>query len=103
MGQTIVYGVSWIEIEFGERDEGHRLFMDKQQCILETKKSSQNGHFENCPGEYLGPERPLCYTEIPFTSLEEEYRLELAKKGICHTDNYWQPKFSGETTYISPT
>lgn len=86
----IVYGVSWIEVEFGQRPEGYSLFLDKEKCIADTKKASENGPY---PGGYCGPVRPLHYVEIPFDSLEEKVQIVLNAKRECCTDNFWQPKF----------
>ena len=95
----IVYAVYWVEVEFGQRSEGYALFLDKKDCIERTKKSSRNGCYESCPG-YLGPVRPLFYTEVPFDYLEEEYQKLLKKNSRCHTENNREPKFTGETVYF---
>lgn len=88
----IVYGVPWIEVEFGERDEGWALYLDKSECFNQTKEASARG---SGGGSYCGPERPLYATEIPFDSLEPEYQKQLRAGGRSHTDNRWSPKFRG--------
>lgn len=94
-----VYGVEWIEVEFGQRPEGWALFTDLKTCIRETKKASERGPYEG-GGGYLGPERPLYYYELPVEGLKEEYLEALVEKGRAHTDNYWGPKYLGERHYI---
>jgi hypothetical protein len=96
----VIYAVSWIEVEFGQRDEGHKLYVDLETCIKDTKEGSKNGPYKSCPG-YLGPVRPLYYTTIPFDFLEDEYKEKLRDKGTAWTKNYWQPRFKGKTVYIN--
>ena len=98
-GLKVVYGVPWIEVEFGQRPEGWVLFLDKEQCIKDTKAASERGPYEG-GGGYCGPERPLAYTEIPFDSLEEEYQERLEENGKTFTSNYWSPKFAGARHHI---
>lgn len=93
----IVYGVPYIEVEFGQRDEGWCLYMTKAKCIRRTKKDSESGPYD---GGYYGPERPLYYIEIPFDSLEKKYRDELEKGNVVHTLNNWHPKFKGARVLI---
>ncbi len=95
-----VYGVQWIEIEFGERDEGMRLYLNKEQCIAEAKADSEKGWCGH--GQYVGPERPIGYYEIPFDSLGDELKeaLNKSKKGVAHTENRWSPKFKSNKVYI---
>lgn len=95
-----VYGVQWIEVEFGQRYEGWSLYLDKEECIKETQRGSREGPYE---GGYLGPERPLRMYEIPFDSLDKETQLRLkakSSKGQAHTGNSWQPKFKDSGTSI---
>jgi hypothetical protein len=95
----ICYAVPWIEVEFGQRDEGHSIFMDEKECIDSTKESSRKGCYEG-GGGYLGPERPLHYYEIPLESLEPEYINKIMIFRKIHTKNNWSPKFKGKTKYI---
>lgn len=88
----VVYGVPWIEVEFGERDEGWSLFMDKAECFKSTKEASARGAGG---GSYVGPERPLTATEIPFDCLDAKLKAALKKTGKAHTENRWSPKFKG--------
>jgi len=102
-GIKIVYGVEWIEVEFGQRSEGYALFLDKDECIRSTKRSSQRGPYPSgspVRGGYYGPVRPLSYVEIPFDSLEPEDKKKLRKTGYAHTANRWSPKFKGTRNYI---
>lgn len=94
----IVYGVRWIEVEFGRRDEGYSLFLDKEECFFYTKESSRIGPYGG--GGYLGPLRPLAFVEIPFESLSEELQEKLEESGRCHTPNHWSPRFTGERVSI---
>ena len=94
----VVYAVEWLEIDFGQRPEGYILYNHLEQCKALTKNASARGP---CGGDepgyrgpaYCGPARPLCYYEVPFDSLEEEYQKRLNKRHICSTSNYWKPKF----------
>lgn len=96
----VVYGVQWIEVDFGQRDEGYKLFRDEQECIKSTKESSRNGPYEGGSG-YMGPVRPLSYVEIPVTSLEKELRRKFKGNSVVWTDRRWKPKFTGKRKYIS--
>jgi hypothetical protein len=93
----VVYGVEWIESEFGQRSEGFKLFLDACECIKSTRESSEKGVYA---GGYLGPVRPLSMVEIPFDSLEEEYKEALEKDGSTFTSNHWCPRFKGAVTLI---
>ena len=97
----VVYAVQWIEVEWGERNEGHRLFIDLDFCIESTLESSASGPYPS-GGGYCGPIRPVRYNEVPFSCLEEEYKIQLrdSEDGVIHTSNHWSPKFKGEATYI---
>lgn len=95
----VVYGVEWIEVEFGQRPEGYVLFLDVNRCIKDTKKASDNGRYSG-GGGYCGPVRPLSYVEIPFDSLDKELQERLEKSGKAGTSNYWTPKFTGESHHI---
>jgi hypothetical protein len=90
----VVYGVEWIEIEFGQRDEGWALFLDKDECTKKTKEASARGPYPG-GGGYCGPVRPLVAYEIPFAALDKKLQAELRKSGRTHTDNHWTPKFKG--------
>ena len=93
----VVFGVQWIEIEFGQRLEGWSLFTNAEECVERTKEASAKGPY---PGGYIGPERPLRMYEIPFDSLDKETQKDLKKKGTAHTANNWQPKFKDSGTSI---
>ena len=94
-----VYGVRWIEVEFGQRDEGWALYVDLDECKESTKKASANGVGE---GGYYGPERPLKYYEIPLASLTEDQVENLRFFGFHRTDRKWSPKyFSSHTPIIT--
>lgn len=90
----IVYAVDYIEVEFGQRDEGTKLYTDLTRCIDETRKCSNSGNYSDGSG-YFGPVRPLCYYEVPFDSLEPRYQDALNSNGFAWTDNNWRPKFRG--------
>lgn len=87
----VVYAVEWIEVEFGQRPEGYKLFVDKDKCIETTKNDSIKGPYTE--GGYFGPIRPLFYYEIPFSCVNEEYQEKLKEKGVCFTKNWWTPRF----------
>lgn len=93
----VVYAVEWIEVEFGSRPEGYKLFLDKDVCIRQTKEDSRNGPYD---GGYLGPVRSLMYIEVPFDSLEDDLKKKLLEKGTTFTDNNWGPKFNSKAFYI---
>ena len=97
----IVYAVEWIEVEFGSRPEGFKIFLDESKCTETTKGDSVRGSY----GEgYLGPVRPLCYYEIPFDCLEEDVKTRLyddeSDKSRIFSSNYWSPKFKSSRIYI---
>ena len=93
----IVYGVQWLESEFGQRMEGWCLYVDKDACIRRTQEGSKNGPYE---GGYYGPERPLRMYEIPFDSLDKSLQQDLTDKGTAHTSRNWQPKFKDQGTPV---
>ena len=95
----IVYGVEWIEIEWGSRSEGYSLFIDLDRCIKDTKAASERGPYGS-GGGYCGPVIPLHYVIIPFNFLEDEYKDKLRDSGKAHTKNHWSPMFKGNTVYI---
>jgi hypothetical protein len=92
-----IFGVPWIEIEFGQRPEGWQLFTDEATCIRETRKSSKKG---SGGGSYVGPERPLCYYRIPLEGLDKNLREQLRKTGRTATDNRWEPTYKSEPIRI---
>lgn len=92
-----IYGVPWIEVEFGQRPEGWALFVDLDKCIKDTKTASRKGAYD---GGYIGPERPLYYYELPIEGMSSKIVAELKLKGKTHTDNYWSPKYRGNMTSI---
>ena len=98
----VVYAVPWIESEWGQRDEGYRLFLDLAFCIESTKESSARGPYPG-GGGYCGPVRPLFYYEVPFSCLEVDLKANIQdpdKDGVTHTTNWWKPKFKGDCNYI---
>jgi hypothetical protein len=86
-----------IEVEFGQRPEGYRVFTDKGDCMRETRKDSQEGAYS---GGYIGPARPLCYYEVPLACFPKEVQKTLRENGRSHTKNYWEPKFKSQANYI---
>lgn len=94
-----VYGVRWIEVEFGQRPEGWKLYLDKDECAKDTQRGSKDGAYPG-GGGYLGPERPLRMYEIPFDSLPEDVQERLGDSGSTWTENRWEPKFRDHGTSI---
>lgn len=45
-----VFGVPWIEVEFGQRPEGWKLYKDRAMAISDTRRASFEGPYE---GGYL--------------------------------------------------
>lgn len=93
----IVYAVNWIEVEFGQRNEGYHLYLDKADCIKSTKEASARGCYE---GGYYGPERPLIYVEVPWACLDAKHKKALKTKGSTTTANNWKPQFKGKRLEI---
>lgn len=95
---TEVYGVPWIEIDFGDRPEGYKIHLDKQAAIDQAKIDSTNGPYEG-GGGYMGPVRPMRVVTIPWSDLEKDVQANI-KNGAtpCFTSNYWTP--STNTTYF---
>lgn len=93
--ETVCYAVRWIEIDFGRRDEGYRIFFDVDICKEQTRKSSEKGSYGD-GGGYCGPERPLSYYEIPLSCLTDNDKIALQENGFVHTRNSWQPKFKSQ-------
>ena len=92
----VVYGVPWIEVEYGwgSRPSGWMLFTDKERCIEDTKKASDEG---NGDGGYIGPVRPEQYVEIPFDFLDDDLQKRLEENGgKAGTHDFWSPKFKSE-------
>ncbi len=85
-----LYLVPWIEVEYGwgSRHEGYSIFDNLDECEKSTKKASENGNYES-GGGYCGPERPLCYYEVPFDK-------ELKKQGNVKD----LPKFHSDVKYF---
>ena len=92
-----IYGVAWVEVEFGQRDAGWKLFASLEDCKNITKNDSTNGPY---PGGYIGPQRPSAYCVIPIEGLEEKYEKALLDKGRCFTDDRWKPKYKGLPAYL---
>lgn len=92
-----VYGTPYIEVEFGQRDEGWKLFIDEQECIKRIKTDSKTGAYD---GGYIGPIRPLCYYEIPFMCLSKEEQKSIKSKRAIRSENHFSPKFKSDIIYI---
>lgn len=90
MNQTILYGVKYIEVEFGQRDEGWALYHDKLTMEKKTRFQSDIGTYE---GGYYGPERPLSYYEIPIICVEDRYNPLITNKDCIMTAANWSPRF----------
>lgn len=93
----IVYGVQWIEVEFGERPEGWKFHLDRERAIADARRASREGAYD---GGYCGPERPLTVYEIPIECLEPEWIEKLRKDGFAWSTNRWDPKFKNGGTRI---
>jgi hypothetical protein len=81
----VLYAVEWVEIDFGRRPEGYKVFSDKEVCVESTKKSSIDGPYSD--GGYCGPVRPLHYYEIPPVALTERQIQVLKMKGFVFVDD----------------
>lgn len=101
----IVYIVPWVEIESGERPEGYKVFIDKEDCIRETILDSRRGVHKT---SYCGPKRPLRYYEIEWEVLEENIRQDLRRQVneikeieyyFSFSSNYWKPDL--KSNYIT--
>ena len=99
MKNKVVYMVPWIEVEFGQRDEGCKLFLNKEECISVTKQDSAKGCYEG-GGGYLGPKRPLYYYEIPYSELEDWMKRKFRNFSILFVGNDFKPKFKSNIFYI---
>lgn len=95
----IVYGVRWIEVEFGQRPEGWKLYKDEKDCIKDTQRGSREGAYEG-GGGYLGPERPLTMYKIPLSCLPETLHVAVLNEGSVWTENRWEPEFKDSGTNI---
>lgn len=71
-----LYAVEWIEVEFGSRPEGFKVFDSLEKCINQTIIDSNEGPYAS--GGYFGPVRPLRYVitkdpiEGPFPKFVDE-------------------------------
>jgi hypothetical protein len=83
-----VYGVPWIEVEFGERPEGYKIFKCVHLCIETTRKDSANEPYSSGDG-YLGPLRPLRYYKLRYDLLPSEYKKELESNPSCFLETLW--------------
>lgn len=97
MSDLVVYAVEYIEVEFGQRDEGYNFYLFKDECIEDTKKNSASGAY---PGGYIGPVKPLCYIEVPFDFIEAKFQHKLRLEMKCRTDDHWQPNYKSKVNYI---
>lgn len=96
----IVYAVEWIEIEFGRRPEGYKIFLDIETCTSRTKYDSKNGAGS---GGYIGPERPLGYYEVPWHCLEPNVQKGLRNQVnksnneiFAFTTTKWKPHLKSD-------
>jgi hypothetical protein len=92
-----VFAVAWIEVEFGQRPEGYKIFTTEEECIKSTIESSKKG---GGGGMYYGPERPLTYVKVPWTYLPKKIKDRLKEHSTAHTENRWHPEMSSSATYI---
>ena len=90
----IVYGVQWIEREFGIRPEGFKIFTDLEACKVSSRKSVSEGTYSDGSG-YLGP-ASLSYVIIPVECLEEYVRARLVTHPHAFSSNYWTPKMKSD-------
>ena len=97
MSLDVCFAVPYIEVEFGQRSEGYKIYLKREKCVSETNRLSKDGVY---PGGYLGPERPLHYFEIPIDSLDGLQKDNLFLDGEIHTKNDWYPTFKGKNIYI---
>ena len=88
----VVYGVCWIEVEYGwgSRPSGWFLFLDKETAHTESRKSSDRGNFD---GGYIGPERPIEIYSIPWQFLPDEAKTRLASDGKWGSGDFWGPEY----------
>lgn len=101
----IVYAVEWVEIEFGQRAQGYKIFLDIETCVKHTKSDSEIGPYNN---SYYGPSRLLGYYEVPWRCLAPQIQRTLRKKvnkGIkeifAFTENNWKPHIKSGLIYIN--
>jgi hypothetical protein len=88
----IVYGVKHIEVEFGQRSMGWKLYNDYSVCISDTKDCIKN-QIDDC---YFGPVQPPYAVEIPYNSLGQKYQQALTQNGQVRTAIEWEPMFQGK-------
>ena len=90
----VVYGVKWIESEWGLRDEGWKLCFCDLRAWSQARIDSANGPYPNNSG-YCGPVRPLMVQEIPWDCLEpnDQQALLEADNLFVFTRNHYTPKF----------
>lgn len=93
----IVYGTPYIEVEFGQRDEGWLLSNDVDQHIERIKNASSRGSYGD---GYYGPIRPLFYYEIPLDCVPMKGVAFLKMEDHFHTHNKWNPRFKGKKVLI---
>ena len=92
-----VYCVEHVEVEFGERPEGYKIFTNEQTCVSQTQEDSIRGAGK---GQYLGPVRPLQYYKVPFDSLDEEIKEDLSMSEVVLTHKNWTPQYKSNPVPI---
>ena len=81
----VLFAVPWIEVEFGQRPEGFKVYDSLNECVEDTKVKSRTGCYD---GGYFGPERPLRYYETPdeisgqFPTFVNELKFKSEPKSI---------------------
>lgn len=89
---NVVYGVPWIEVEFGSRDEDMKLYKTLKEAQEGARKDSNKGAYD---GGYIGPERPERVIEILRDELDPQLLTWLDEGKNPFTDNNWHPRFKG--------
>lgn len=96
-----VYLVKWLEIEYGQRPEGYRIFLDLEECIRSTKHDSTTGTYPG--GGYFGPSKPLCYYETTWECLEEDAQKTIRRLvnnsedyPVTFSSNHWEPRLKSK-------
>ena len=77
----VLYAVEWVELEFGSRPEGYKIFDSLEACIEVSKMDSKKGTYSDGSG-YCGPVRPISYVstqdliEGPFPKFVDELKTK---------------------------